>query len=288
MSNRIQGTTRFLGLIGNPISHSRSPHMHNSAFDKTGLDYVYLCMEKSEGTFNQTLNALKELNCVGGNITFPHKQVALDFLDEVSEDARIIGAVNTYKIDDETKKVSGYNTDGRGFIASIEELEIPYKGNKVTLVGVGGAGRAIAINLALKGVKELVIKDLIQENVDEIIKAINENYPDVLVRFIDSDDELKEEIKDSVLLINATNLGMKPHEDKSIIPDLSYFNPDCFVYDIVYEPRQTKLLKMAEEAGCKWSNGINMMIWQGAIAFNIWTGEEMPQEYVRKELFEEK
>lgn len=287
MTNRIQGTTRVLGLIGAPIAHSRSPHMHNSGFDKLGLDYVYLCMEKPEGTFKETLNAVKTLNFVGGNITFPHKQIAINYLDEVSEDAKLIGAVNTYKIDDETKKVYGYNTDGIGFIKSIEEYGLNIENKKVVLAGVGGAGRAIAVNLAIKSISELVIKEVDKNLAEEVKGIIENNFSDIIVRIIDDSEEtLKSELIDATLLINATPLGMKGYEDKSILSSRDTLHSGLFVYDIVYEPRQTELLKKAEEVGCKYSNGINMMIWQGAVAFEIWTGEKMPQEYVRKELFE--
>lgn len=286
MTNRIKGTTRLLGLIGNPIKHSRSPHMHNSAFDKTGLDYVYLCIEKGEGTFEDTLEAMKNINAVGGNITFPHKEVALNYVDEVSEDARIIGAINTYKIDDDTKKVTGYNTDGRGFIASLDSKGISYKDEKVVLIGVGGAGRSIAVNLALNGVKELVIKDVIKENVEEMKETISKNC-NCKVRSIDTEEELKKELEDSTLLINATPLGMSGHEDKCAIIKLDTLNPNCFVYDIIYQPQETKLMRMAQERGCKTCNGIDMMLWQGAIAFKIWTGMDMPIDYVKQELFKE-
>lgn len=286
MTNRIQGTTRLLGLIGDPIKHSRSPHMHNSAFEKTGLDYVYLCIEKSEGTFEETLESMKKINAVGGNITFPHKQVAVDYVDEISEDARRIGAINTYRIDDETKKVYGYNTDGRGFIASLDHNNIPYKGKKVVLLGFGGAGRAIAVNLALNGVKELIIKDVSKAKVDEMIETMSEGC-DITIRSIDTQEELSEEMKNAALLINATPLGMSGSEEKCAVSKIETLNPDCFVYDIVYQPKETKLMKMAKERGCQTCNGIDMMIWQGAIAFKIWTGEDMPIDYVKGELFKE-
>ena len=284
MANRIQGTTRLLGLIGNPIKHSRSPHMHNSAFEKTGLDYVYLCIEKPEGTFEEALDAMKKVNAVGGNITFPHKQIALKYVDEVSEDARRIGAVNTYKIDDETKKVTTYNTDGRGFIASLDYNNIPYKDKKVVLLGFGGAGRAIAVNLALNGVKELIIKDVSKESVDEMIDIMSEGC-DIIIRSISMEEELAKELKDASLLINATPVGMSGNEDQSPVNNVETLNSDCFVYDIIYQPQETKLMRMAKKAGCETCNGIDMMIWQGAIAFNIWTGMDMPIDYVKQELF---
>lgn len=287
MFNRIQGTTGLIGLIGNPLKHSRSPHMHNSAFDKLGLDYVYLCFEVPEGQLKEGINALKTFNAKGSNITFPHKQAVLDYLDEISPDAKIIGSVNTIKIDPHTKKIIGYNTDGRGFIASLDELKVPFRGEKVVLCGVGGAGRAIAIQLAYEGVGELHLKEINKKLANEIKSTIESNIEGVRVNIIADDEEtLKKELENTLLFINATPLGMKGREDKCVISSEKVFNDKVFVYDIVYDPRETLLMKYAKKAGCKTTNGINMMIWQGAIAFKIWFGVDMPLDYVRKELFE--
>jgi len=271
MANRIQGTTRLIGLIGTPIKHSRSPHMHNSAFEKTGQDYAYLCLEVGKEGLKQALEALKLFNAKGSNITFPNKQEVIQYLDEISEDAQIIGSVNTITIDDETKKIKGYNTDGRGFVASIEELKIDYKGKKVVLLGVGGAGRAIAIQLAYEGVGELIIKDIDEALMKEVKETINKGIPNCKVKLISDEDTLKEELKDAVLLINATPLGMKGRVDMCAISSSDVLNnTKAFVYDIVYEPRETKLMKYAKEKGLQTTNGINMMLWQGALAYKIW------------------
>ena len=287
MANRIQGTTRLIGLIGTPIKHSRSPHMHNSAFEKTGQDYAYLCLEVGKEGLKQALEALKLFNAKGSNITFPNKQEVIQYLDEISEDAKIIGSVNTITIDDETKKIKGYNTDGRGFVASIEELKIDYKGKKVVLLGVGGAGRAIAIQLAYEGVGELILKDIDEALMKEVKETINKGIPNCKVKLINDEDALKEELKDAVLLVNATPLGMKGRVDMCAISSSDVLdNTKAFVYDIVYEPRETKLMKYAKEKGLQTTNGINMMLWQGALAYKIWLGVDMPIDYVRCELFE--
>lgn len=287
MANRIQGTTRLVGLLGKPIRHSRSPHMHNSAFDQTGLDYVYMCLEVDQNGLQQGIEALKLFDALGSNVTFPNKQEVLKYLDDISEDAKIIGSVNTLKIDPETKKVKGYNTDGAGFVTSIEEIGIPYKGNKVVIMGVGGAGRAIAIQLAYEGVKNLVIKELNEELANEVKKTIEDNIPTCDVKLIITEEDLTKELEDAVLLINATPLGMKGNADRCAISGPTVIpNSNIFVYDIVYDPRETLLMKYAKEAGCQTCNGINMMIWQGALAFKIWTDVDMPQDYIRQELFE--
>ena len=263
MSNRIQGTTGLIGLIGDPLKHSRSPHMHNSAFDKLGLDYVYLCFEVPKGELKSGIEALKTFSAKGSNITFPHKQDVLKYLDDISEDAKIIGSVNTIKIDSKTKKITGYNTDGRGFIASLDELNIPFRKQKVVLVGVGGAGRAIAIQLAYEGVGELCIKELNKDLANEVKGTINKYISNVKVKILPDDEKsLKEELKDACLLVNATPLGMKGRENLCVISGPEVLHKDLFVYDIVYDPRETLLMKYAKEAGCKTTNGINIMIWQ--------------------------
>ncbi|MDY3903064.1 shikimate dehydrogenase [Peptoniphilus sp. SGI.035] len=286
MTNRIQGTTRLVGLLGKPIRHSRSPHMHNSAFEFLKEDLVYLCFEIENKDLEMALNALKTFDAVGANITYPNKQEVLKYLDEIDEAAEIIGSVNTISIDDKTKKIKGYNTDGLGFIESLEKSGIQYKGKKMVLIGVGGAGRAIAIQSAYSGVGELVIKELNKEVADEVINTIKSRIPKCNVKLLsNNEDELKEELKNADLFVNATPLGMKGNIDACSISSCDIItNPNTFVYDIVYEPKETKFMKFAKEAGCKTCNGINMMLWQGALAFKIWTGKDMPIDYVKKEL----
>ncbi len=288
MTNRIQGTTMLLGLLGNPIKHSRSPHMHNSAFEKLGLDYVYMCFEVPKGEVNKGLEALKTLNAVGGNITFPHKEDIVAYLDHITEDAQLIGAINTIRIDPETKEVKGFNTDGRGFIASLDEQKVEFRGKKVVLVGIGGAGKAIAVNLAMEGAGELVLGVRKEAQGQELKEILNINYPKTKIKVVvTSEENLKDELQDSALLINATALGMKGNDDKCIISSADPLHKDLFVYDIVYDPGKTKLLQYAEEKGCGISNGISMVLWQGAIAFKIWMGEDMPVDYIRGKLFED-
>lgn len=284
--NRIQGTTRLVGLLGKPIKHSRSPHMHNSAFDYLKEDLVYLCLDTETKDLKTALAALKIFGAVGGNVTYPNKQEVLKYLDEIDEAAEIIGSVNTIKIDEDTKKIKGFNTDGLGFIESLEKKDIPYKDKKMVLIGVGGAGRAIAIQSAYSGIKELVIKELNKEVADEVLNTIKTKIPKCNVRLIsDDENDLKEEIKNADILVNATPLGMKGNVDSCSISSSDVIsNPDVFVYDIVYEPKETKFMKYAKEAGCETCNGINMMLWQGALAFKIWTGKDMPIDYVKKEL----
>lgn len=284
MSNRIQGTTTLIGLLGYPLKHSRSPHMHNTAFEKLGLDYVYMAFEVQDGLIKEGLDAMKILNAKGCNVTMPHKQKVVELLDEVSEDAKIIGSVNT--VYNDNGKLVGYNTDGRGFVKALKEEGVDFQGKKIVMVGSGGAARAVAIQLAFDGAGEIVMMNRTLTTAVEIMDTINTNIPTSKGRALEIDETvLKEELKDAIVLINCTPLGMKSTIDQSIISTSDTLHKDLFVADIVYDPLKTKFLSIAEEAGCRTMNGINMMIYQGALAFKIWTGEEMPVDHIKEVLF---
>lgn len=284
MTNRIQGTTTLVGLIGYPLKHSKSPHMHNTAFEALGLDHVYMAFEVQDGYIKEALDALKILNAEGGNITMPHKTKVVEYLDDISPDAKIIGSVNTVKNDN--GKLTGYNTDGRGFVKALQENGVDFKGKKIVLAGAGGAARAVATQLAFDGAGEIVLFNRTLSSAQLIIDNINKNIPSCKGRALEmSEDVLVEEIKDAAVLVNCTSLGMKATIDEAIISSPDQLPRDIFVADIVYDPDKTKLLKIAEEAGCKYMNGLMMMIWQGAIAFNIWTGKDMPTDLIKKEIF---
>jgi len=285
MTNRIQGTTTLLGLIGYPLKHSKSPHMHNTSFEALGLDHVYMAFEVQDGHIKEALDALKLFNAIGGNITMPHKKKVVEYLDDISPDAKIIGSVNTIKID-ENKKITGYNTDGRGFVKALGENGVEFKGKKIVIAGAGGAARAVVTQLAFDGAGEIVLFNRTLGNAEEITDNINKNIPTCKARAEEMNEaKLVEEIQDAAILVNCTSLGMKATIDQAIISSADQLPKGIFVADIVYDPDQTKLLKLAEEAGCKFMNGLMMMIWQGAIAFNIWTGKDMPVDLIKKEIF---
>ena len=284
MANRIQGTTTLLGLLGYPVKHSKSPQMHNTAFEALGLDHVYMAFEVKEGFIKEGLDALKTLNAVGANITMPLKTEVLEYLDDISEDAMIIGSVNTIKIED--GKIKGYNTDGRGFVKALQERGIDFKGKKIVIAGAGGAARAVATQLAFDGAGEIVIINRTLNTAREIIDNISKHITSCKARALEMDrDILIDEIHDAAVLVNCTSLGMEATIDQAIISSSEALHKDLFVADIIYDPEKTKLLKMAEEAGCNYMNGLGMIIWQGAIAFKIWTGQEMPVDLIKNEIF---
>ena len=284
MANRIQGTTTLLGLLGYPVKHSKSPQMHNTAFEALGLDHVYMAFEVKEGFIKEGLDALKTLNAVGANITMPLKTEVLEYLDDISEDAMIIGSVNTIKIED--GKIKGYNTDGRGFVKALQERGVDFKGKKIVIAGAGGAARAVATQLAFDGAGEIVIINRTLNTAREIIDNISKHITSCKARALEMDrDILIDEIHDAAVLVNCTSLGMEATIDQAIISSSEALHKDLFVADIIYDPEKTKLLKMAEEAGCNYMNGLGMIIWQGAIAFKIWTGQEMPVDLIKNEIF---
>ncbi|MBZ2175533.1 shikimate dehydrogenase [Schnuerera sp. xch1] len=284
MSNRIQGTTTLMGLIGYPLKHSKSPHMHNTAFEALGLDHVYMAFEIQDGFIKEALDAMRILNVGGFNITMPHKKEVVEYLDDISPDAKIIGSVNTVKNDN--GKLIGYNTDGRGFVKALQENGIDFKGKKVVLAGAGGAARAVATQLAFDGAGELILFNRTLSSAEEIVNNINKNIPTCKSKALALNEAvLVEEIKDALVLVNCTSLGMKVTIDQAIISSPEKLPKDLFVADIVYDPNQTKLLKIAEKAGCRYMNGLMMMIWQGAIAFKIWTDKDMPIDLIKREIF---
>lgn len=283
--NRISGSTKLISILGNPVKHSKSPSMHNNSFEKLHLDFAYMAFEIEDGKVEKAIEAMKTLKAKGFNITMPYKEEVMEFLDEIDREARIIGSVNT--VLNEGGKLIGYNTDGKGFVKSLEEKGVVFKDEKIVIIGAGGAARAIAVQLALDTAKEIVIANRTIENAKTISDIINKNVPTTKARSIILDEEkLKEELKDAKILINTTSIGMKETIDKSVIENTKTLHKDLFVADIIYDPQKTKFLSQAENIGCKTMNGLGMLVYQGAIAFKIWTGMDMPKNVIEDMLCE--
>ncbi|URZ07777.1 shikimate dehydrogenase [Clostridium felsineum] len=286
MGERITGHTELIGLIAYPIRHSSSPAMHNEAFAKLGLDYAYLAFEVGNEELEATINGFRAMKVRGSNVSMPNKTVVHKYLDKVSEAAELCGAVNT--IVNDNGVLTGHITDGIGYMQSLKDAGIDVIGKKMTIVGAGGAATAIEIQAALDGVKEMSIfniKDKYFERAKKTVKDINERTGCKATLYdLEDLDKLKEEIADSYLFANATGMGMKPLEGKTYIPDKSFLRPDLIVTDVVYAPRETELLRMAKEVGCKTMNGLGMMLFQGAAAFKLWTNQDMPIEHMKKVL----
>ena len=278
MEKRITGHTELIGLMAYPIRHSSSPAMQTEAFATLGLDYAYLAFEVDNDTLEDAVKGLRALKLKGSNVSMPNKTVVHKYLDEVSPAAKLCGAVNTIVNNDGV--LVGHITDGIGYMQSLKEEGIDVIGKKMTIVGAGGAATAIEIQAALDGVKEISIfniRDKFWENAIETVEKINKNTSCKATLYDLADlDKLKEEIADSYLFANATGMGMKPLEGQTYIPDKSFFRPDLIVTDVVYSPKETEMLRMAKEVGCKTMNGMGMMLFQGSAAFELWTGKPMP------------
>ena len=286
MAERITGHTELIGLMAYPIRHSSSPAMQNEAFAKLGYDYAYLAFEVGADEIEDAVKAIRTLKMRGSNVSMPNKTLVGKYLDELSPAAELCGAVNT--IVNENGVLTGHITDGIGFMQALKDNNIDIIGKKMTIAGAGGAATAIEIQAALDGVKEISIfniHDKFWANAEETVKKINERT-DCKATLYDLDDKekLREEMADSFIFVNGTGVGMKPLEGMSVVPDKSFFRPELIVVDVPYSPLETTMRKMAKEVGCKTMNGLGMMLFQGAAAFKLWTGKDMPIEHMKEVL----
>lgn len=282
----ITGKTKVLCLFGSPVAHSISPMMHNEAFKLLDIDYRYFCFDVGENNLEQAFAAMRLFDFRGCNCTMPDKNRAYELVDKLSPEAKIIGACNT--IVNDNGILTGHNTDGKGYMLSAKDAGFDLTGSTMTLMGAGGAATAIAVQAAFDGVKNInifSIKDQFWGRAENLIKEINANTNCNAKLFEFNDDDLRESIKNSDILTNATSVGMAPNVDGCLIKDKSMLRPDLIVSDIIYNPRKTKLITIAEEVGCKTFNGMYMLLYQGAEAFRIWTGEDMPTEEIKKKYF---
>ena len=285
MNDSITGRTGLTGLLGSPVSHSLSPMMHNDSFRHLGLDYVYLCFDVGEKDLKEAVNGLKICGIRGFNLTMPDKNRMAELADSLSPAAALIGAVNT--VVNDNGRLIGHNTDGIGFMRSLADYGFSPKGKKVTLLGAGGASTAIAAQAALDGVEELTIfarpQSRFHDRTLRLVEDINHQTDcKCILEDLADTSTLRATLADSSLLVNGTPVGMAPDTDACLINDTSMFHEDLFVSDIIYNPRETRLLRMAKEAGCRTSNGLFMLLYQGAEAFRLWTGQEMPVEIIKE------
>ncbi|WP_314061885.1 shikimate dehydrogenase [uncultured Vagococcus sp.] len=291
MTERLNGETLLIGLMATPIRHSLSPTMHNEAMAKLGLNYAYLAFEVGNEQLADGVQSIRALGLRGSNISMPNKQAILPYLDELSPAAALVGAVNTVTNKDGKGHLVGHITDGTGAMRALIEEGVSIKGEVITLTGAGGAGTAVAIQAALDGAKELRIfnaQDNHYLNAEETVNKINQ-HTNCLATVTDLADQeaFKISIGESRIYIDATGVGMKPLESESLITDPNMIRSDLVVFDVVYIPKETKLLKFAREHGAeKTINGLGMMLYQGAEAFKLFTGEEMPVDYIRDLLFD--
>lgn len=288
MTYQISGHTQLGCLLGTPVAHSVSPLMHNEAFRILGMYRVYLCFDTKNKDLGTIVDALRQMNVFGFNLTMPDKERIIPYLDELSPAAQMIGAVNT--VVNTEGRLIGHNTDGIGYMRSLQDVDYDCTSGPMTLLGAGGAASSIAIQAALDGVPVLHIvnrRGRSWNNALALADKINQNTA-CRADVIDMADAqaVKEAILESTLLTNATSVGMAPNTDATPVPDTSFFHKDLLVTDIIYNPRRTRLLEEAAACGCRTMNGMYMLLYQGAEAFRLWTGEEMPVEAVRAKYFQ--
>lgn len=283
----ITGHTRLACLLGDPVEHSISPAMHNEAFGQLGIDCRYLAFRVGTDTLPEVVDALKKMNVLGFNLTMPDKNKVCELVDELTPAVRIGGAANT--VVNRDGRLIAYTTDGIGFMDACKDSGFDIIGKKMTLLGAGGAARAILIQAALDGVAEISVfsrRNSTWDQTEELIAKLNQETSCKVRHFDYSDPQvLKSEIHSSAILTNGTSVGMAPNVDACVIPDTNFFYKGLMVYDVIYNPRETKLMKMAKEAGCQVANGLYMLLYQGAAAFEIWTGQKMPVDIIKEKYF---
>ncbi|RMG71628.1 MAG: shikimate dehydrogenase, partial [Nitrospirae bacterium] len=267
----INANTKLTGIIGWPVEHSKSPLMHNAAFDALGLNMCYVAMPVRPDDLGDAIKGLRALNFLGINVTIPHKEAVINHLDRIDEEAEFIGAVNTIKNQD--GELVGYNTDGRGFMESLRENDIDPKGKNIFVIGVGGAARAVCYYLCQEA-STLWLHGRNIKRASALARDLNKLSPSVSIT------ETKDNLRYADIIINATPLGMKEDDPMPLEPSL--LRDDQVVCDLIYW--DTPLIKEAKKIGCRTVNGIGMLLWQGALAFKIWTGITPPVEIMREQL----
>ncbi len=284
MKDSMHLKTKLVGLIGHPIKHTYSPFIHNVAFEITGLDYIYLPFNVVPASLKNAIKGLVALGYKGFNVTVPHKVKVKEFMSKVSEEASLVGAINTVLI--EEGKMFGYNTDVAGVLESLYSYRKEISENECVVIGAGGSARAVIYTL-IKHFRpaKIHLVNRTEQRADTLRQffktkmkfdsfTVNELIP----------PDIKDIIKNSVLIVNATTVGMYPDEDDAVLTQKDLFSKNQIVFDLVYNPSQTKLLKLAQSSGAITIDGIKMLVNQAAKSFEIWTGEKMPIEQVEKAL----
>ena len=261
-------------VIGNPIEHSLSPNMHNAAFEELNIsnEFIYDKLRVKNEDLKEFVNKIRTREIFGANITIPHKVAIIPFMDELTKEANLIGAVNTVFFKD--NKVFGHNTDGLGCLNTLKENDVNIKNKKIILIGAGGASRSIAFISALNGASEIIIIDLIEDAAKNLANDVM-NKTGIKTKY-DSSKNARKHIKDIDIMIHCTPLGMKGENENKSVFVANDFLKEIIVMDIVYNPQMTKLLIEAKNAGCKIVKGLGMLAHQGCVGFELWTGKKAP------------
>jgi shikimate dehydrogenase len=274
----ISGKTRVCGVIGDPIEHTLSPAIHNAAFDHLELDFVFLAFKVKAADLENAVRGMRGLGIHGLNVTMPHKSTVISFLDEVDSTVKFLGSANT--ILNKDGKLSGFNTDGVGALKALRENGAELSEKKMLLLGAGGAAKAIAFALA-EEVGELVVLNRAAEKAAVLADALKRMFGKKIVGGALSPSAVQKNLQDADLLVNATSVGMHPNVNQSLVAP-QWLKSNLAVMDIVYNPVETKLARDAKAAGAKVISGVEMLIYQGAASFKIWTGRSAPIEVMRR------
>lgn len=284
MKDNFRLNTKIVGLFAHPVKHSFSPYIHNLAFELKDLDYIYMPFDIANSNLKNAIKGVLALGIAGFNVTIPHKENIIQFLDKVSEEASLIGSVNT--VVNDMGKLIGYNTDVYGILETLSPFKKQIIGENVTVTGAGGAARAVIYCL----IKNFKPKNIIIVNRTEAKADALKDYFKAKMKFdafkvfslVPSD--IVEVLKESKLIVNATSIGMFPDVNDSITTIKESFKKNQIVFDLVYNPVKTKLLEMAESQGAMPLDGLNMLVYQASESFKLWTGQEMPLENILKSL----
>ncbi len=277
----ISGTTGVCGVIGDPIEHTMSPAMHNAAFLETGVDFVYAAFHVTADELGEAIRGMRALGFRGLNVTIPHKVAVMAFLDKLDPLAEKIGAVNTIVNDDGV--LTGFNTDASGAMRALAEGGIEIDGRKIVVLGAGGASRAVSLALADGGGRLTILNR--REELDwaeELAARLSGLFGGEIPALELTGDNLAGALAGADLLVNTTSVGMSPQMGRTPV-DAGLLHAGLAVFDIVYNPLKTRLLQDAEAAGASTVAGIEMLAWQGALAFEKWTGRPAPAKLMRDE-----
>jgi shikimate dehydrogenase len=278
INHDVSGKTQICGIIGDPVGHTISPAMHNAAFRELGLDFIYVPFNVKRESLAEAIKGLRALNIRGMNVTVPHKVSAMSSLDDIDESARCIGAVNT--IVNEDGFLKGCNTDGSGFLRALIAEKVKPEAKNIVIIGAGGASRAISFMMADKGANLTILNRRLQAAQEIADRLFGLFRKDVLALELNTRN-LTEALEKAQILVNATSVGMLPDSGAVLVP-ASLLKPDLVVIDIIYNPLKTRLLAAAEKKGAKIIGGIEMLVQQGAAAFELWTGHSAPVQVMRE------
>lgn len=272
----INGNTRFIGLLGNPVKHSISPLIQNHAFSKLDLPFVYIPLEVQKENLHTAIHALRAFDFAGANVTIPYKRDVIHYCDNISELSKLTGTANTLYFDNEM--LSGTTTDADGFFRALESMNYDINKGNVVILGNGGAARTIGFAIAKeKKATSLTIIGRNKSRIELLSSEISEKTGITITSALFDSKECKKFLKGCSLLINCTSVGLSPNSDKSPLP-LDAFHKDMYVFDSIYNPAETKLLKYAKKTGCQTQNGLRMLLYQGLASFKYWTGVDANED----------